>query len=97
MLVSMTYTLEELKKIHKESFKNRKKIAKRGHLCGCFSCLEMFDSADIEEWTDGGQTAICPECDIDAVLHDGGEVFILSEELLKQMHIIFFGALYPNN
>lgn len=41
--------------------------------CGCFSCLRMFPSSQIADWTDDdedgtGQTALCPRCGNDAVL-----------------------------
>lgn len=37
-------------------------------VCGCFYCCEMFDFNEIEDWTDKGVTALCPECGIDAVI-----------------------------
>lgn len=41
--------------------------------CGCFYCLRLFPSSDVDHWTDAdsldvGQTAMCPHCDIDAVI-----------------------------
>jgi hypothetical protein len=30
--------------------------------------VTVFDVREIEEWIDGGQTALCPHCGIDSVL-----------------------------
>ena len=38
--------------------------------CVCFYCARRFAPASIVEWTDGGQTAICPHCSIDSVIGD---------------------------
>ena len=43
----------------------------------CFYCFTEFSPATISEWTDGdpiGQTAICPNCGIDAVVGFNGPV-----------------------
>lgn len=36
--------------------------------CGCYFCLATFIGNDIERWADGGKTALCPSCNIDAVV-----------------------------
>jgi len=36
--------------------------------CGCFYCLEIFQPAEIAEWTDNDLTALCPRCGIDSVI-----------------------------
>lgn len=36
--------------------------------CGCFYCLAAFVPGEVEEWVDGGQTALCPRCGVDAVI-----------------------------
>jgi NAD-dependent SIR2 family protein deacetylase len=36
--------------------------------CGCYCCLEVFASKDVVEWTDKGDTALCPKCKADCVL-----------------------------
>ena len=41
--------------------------------CGCFYCLEIFPSTEIEEWLDNNTTAICPHCGIDAVIAETAE------------------------
>ena len=37
---------------------------------GCYHCGRIYNLANhpIEEWIDGGQTALCPTCGIDAVI-----------------------------
>jgi hypothetical protein len=37
-------------------------------VAGCFYCVTVFDVQEIDEWIDGGQTALCPHCGIDSVL-----------------------------
>jgi hypothetical protein len=41
-------------------------------ICGCFHCGAMFAPAEISTWTDRweglGQTAVCPNCSVDAVI-----------------------------
>lgn len=57
--------------------------------CACFYCLESFVPSEISEWTDGGQTAICPRCGIDAVLGDA-QPLELTPELIKEMNLAWF-------
>lgn len=51
----------------KLSYRNHDQI-REGAPCGCYFCLHVFDGGAVTEWTDAGQTALCPRCDIDAVL-----------------------------
>ncbi|MGN0039200.1 MAG: hypothetical protein ACI36Y_08750 [Coriobacteriales bacterium] len=37
----------------------------------CFSCGAEIDPRRISRWTDGGETAICPECSVDLVVPEG--------------------------
>lgn len=34
----------------------------------CYFCLSVFNLEAIEEWTDDGETAKCPVCEVDSVL-----------------------------
>lgn len=36
--------------------------------CGCYYCQQTFAGAEVKEWVDFGTTALCPHCNIDAVL-----------------------------
>lgn len=46
---------------NKNTLQNCKKV-------GCYKCLKTFDPCEIKEYTDHGETAICPYCDTDAIL-----------------------------
>ena len=68
---------EELKKVEK---------------CGCFYCSRIFDTSEIKEWIEensGAETAMCPYCDIDAVIAESEE-YELCVELLGYMYGIWF-------
>jgi hypothetical protein len=73
---------------HKCSFYNRSTLRK-SNLCGCFYCLEVFSSNEIQDWTDDGDTALCPKCGIDSVI---GSVsgFPIQREFLSKMHDHWF-------
>ena len=62
----------------------------RSGLCGCFSCIDIFEFKDIEEWTDQGQTALCPSCGTDAVIGDYTGLPI-EEDFLDTMRTRFLG------
>ena len=78
----------ELKRAHKHSFKNRKKI-ERSNICGCFNCLRRYEPQAIQEWTDDKQTARCPHCGIDSVIGSASG-FTLDRSFLKQMYNHWF-------
>ena len=74
---------------HKLSSYHRKQLANIGR-AACFYCLAFFDPAEIAEWVDDEQTALCPKCGIDAVLPATEEV---TPEFLKQMHQYWFSPI----
>ncbi|MEI7554174.1 cytoplasmic protein [Candidatus Chlorohelix sp.] len=49
------------------SFNNRKQLEESDR-AACYHCCKIFDPSEIQVWFDGGFTAICPYCGIDAVL-----------------------------
>jgi len=49
------------------SFKNSDKITDEID-CGCYFCMNTFKGVEIEDWADGGQTALCPHCHVDSVI-----------------------------
>lgn len=53
---------------------------------GCYNCMEIIDVKDITEWTDQGETALCPKCHVDAVLPDAN----LTQAQLKEIHEYWF-------
>lgn len=76
------------KDIHLVSSNHRDLILK-SNKCGCFYCLATFSPDAIVEWTDKGQTALCPECYVDSVIAEDGS-FELTDELLKEMRTEYF-------
>jgi hypothetical protein len=81
----------ELADIHKFCTNNRPQID-RGGLCGCFFCEEVFDpeKMSIREWTDRGQTALCPICGIDSVVSSRDEPRIVNAGVLHQLYVRWF-------
>jgi hypothetical protein len=78
-----------IKLLHDSSMNNAEMIRKSS-MCGCFYCLEMFESSKIVKWVRGERTAICPFCEVDSVLGDAcGHV--LNHGLLRMMHSYWFG------
>ena len=69
-------------KNNKESLLNSKK-------CGCFYCLKIFNSNEIEDWVDGGITARCPHCGIDSIISENTK-FPITEKFLKEMKKYWF-------
>ena len=49
-----------------------------------------FKPADILEWTDDDQTALCPNCGIDSVIGDKSGYPVTDLDFLKQMHTYWF-------
>lgn len=72
---------KDLKILHRMSFNHRTKV-EASTQCGCFYCKALFSPDQIEEWTDKGQTAMCPECGIDSVLPDQPPMAVL--EAMRQ-------------
>ena len=54
---------------YKHSHLHKEEI-KRSTFCGCYCCCKIYHSNDIKEWCDNGNTAICPQCGVDAVIGD---------------------------
>jgi hypothetical protein len=59
--------------------------------CGCFSCGRVYMPADITEWTDKDNTAICPHCHIDSVIPENVG-YPLDEEFLMAMNTKYFSV-----
>jgi hypothetical protein len=68
---------------------NPHRTLRKSDLCGCFYCLEVFPSNGIQDWTDDGDTALCPKCGIDSVI---GSVsgYPIQREFLSKMHDHWF-------
>lgn len=63
-------------------------ILEEGINCACFSCLRFFPFDVIKKWIDDGRTAICPKCDIDAVIP--AKTFNYDIQFLRQMSHYWF-------
>lgn len=57
--------------------------------CGCFHCLTIFQPSEIIEWCDKAQTAICPHCNIDAIIGSGSGHKI-TDEFLNELNQQYF-------
>lgn len=78
-----------LKAAHARCTGHRERLL-RDTTCGCFHCLRKFQPSEIEAWIeDGGGTAICPYCGVDAVIGSYAG-FPLTDEFLRQMQDYWF-------
>ena len=73
---------------HKHCIRHRAEL-EASEICGCFYCLSTFPPAAITEWTDDGQTALCPNCPVDAVLGSASG-FPITREFLELMYERWF-------
>ena len=80
--------IEEIIELHKYAIYNRKDIEKTD-TCGCFYCKNIFYAGDITEWTDEGQTALCPHCGVDSVICNK-EGYIVTPEDLEILNKYYF-------
>jgi len=53
--------------ITKYSFNNVEEL-NRNEKCGCYFCIRTFLVSEITDFADNGKTALCPNCDIDAIV-----------------------------
>lgn len=83
----------DLKVAHSASMYNRNILLKDSK-CGCFYCLRVLSPSEIKEWCDEsengeGMTAICPYCDVDAILSESSG-YPLSQDFLSKMRKRWF-------
>jgi hypothetical protein len=83
-----TSTEADYNKAHEHSRNNQSEIA-QSVKCSCFHCCDLFVSSDIIKWADDGKTAVCPKCDVDAVIGDKSG-YVFSTQFLKGMHDRWF-------
>lgn len=79
---------DNLRQIYRHTANHREEVLQSSRCC-CVYCGRDFNSADIDEWVDDGQTAVCPHCGIDAVLGDSSG-YDLTPKLLKALHLAYF-------
>jgi hypothetical protein len=80
--------IEQLITLHKCGIYNRDKI-EGTTVCGCFYCKKIFSPKEIKEWTDDGQTAICPYCGVDSIVCNDPN-YMVTEEDLDMLHKYYF-------
>ena len=73
---------------HKHCIRHRAEV-EASIMCGCFYCFALFRPTEITEWTDAGQTALCPKCAIDSVLGSASG-YPITPEFLHHMHEHWF-------
>lgn len=83
----MSTSEADLTRAHRHSMRNWTYI-KASTRCGCFHCLSMFDAREVVQWTDNGETALCPICGIDSVLSAPTDP--IDERFLAVMHERWF-------
>ena len=89
----MTIDVEEA---HKHAFHNQSEILESS-ICGCFSCVSIFEPGDITEWTDRTDereiTALCPYCRTNAVIGSASG-YTIDNEFLEEMNKHWFSTSY---
>jgi len=88
------YITEYLKAAHKHSIFHKKEIME-SELCGCFNCLRTFTTDEIFYWVDEenpkGSTAMCPYCNIDAVIGSKSDFPVDDPDFLEEMQRHWLG------
>jgi hypothetical protein len=70
----------EIKNAPKYAWKNSKSM-QESETCGCYQCLQVMSVQEIEEWTDYGNTAICPKCGCDCLIPQSSSIPMYSQAL----------------
>lgn len=78
------------KEYHKHTIKNRTEI-EHSKMCGCASCCNIYPATDIVDFYNDvqGETAVCPECGVDAVIGDACGLPI-NEKVLEELYKDWF-------
>jgi acetone carboxylase gamma subunit len=75
-----------------EHCSNNERELERSEKCGCFYCLEIYPSSEINQWIGkrkGFRTAICPKCGIDSVIGSASG-YPLKEHFLQELNDYWF-------
>lgn len=76
-------------KAHRHCTYNREELEHSRDI-GCFYCLRIFHNHRlIENWCDGGDTALCPYCSIDSLIGSASG-FPITKTFLTGMNQIWF-------
>jgi hypothetical protein len=78
---------------HRHCIRHRDEI-EASESCGCFYCLEIYSPSEIIDWVEEsdppGFSALCPRCDIDAVIGSASG-YPITKGFLEQMNHHWFG------
>ena len=88
----MAFNKNDVIEAHSSSFNNMDELRK-SQKCGCFYCLKVFQSDEIEEYIEDEPhgTALCPYCDIDSVIGESAG-YPLTEDFLTRMKRYWFDS-----
>jgi hypothetical protein len=81
-----------LEEAHRQSFSNEGSLA-RSRWAGCFCCCRSFAAGAVCDWArerDGGRTALCPSCGVDAVIGDETGYPVTDPAWLSEMQRCWF-------
>ena len=78
----------QFKKLHAYSSYN-KDLIKTADKCYCFYCKSIIAKDDIKNYADNGQTALCPKCEIDAIIPDSIEDTV-DQQIISEMNEYWF-------
>ncbi|MEA2051198.1 MAG: hypothetical protein U9O56_10790 [Campylobacterota bacterium] len=92
LLNDLDKTIEDIKNLdyivaHEYTLNNKQYIEKSKE-CGCCYCMTKFGSDEVKYYI-GKDTAVCPNCDVDAIVCD--IIVPVTDELLKKMNRYWFG------
>ncbi len=85
-MIDISY--KNLEEAHKHTIRNREELEK-SEFVFCISCRSFVQPSDVTEFVDGGQTGLCPFCDVDALIGDACGIR-LTDKLLSDLHYKYF-------
>jgi len=68
---------------------SNRKLIELAKDCVCYHCLSWFPPSKIRSWTDDGETAVCPVCDVDSVLASTADSPISIDSLIDYQQANF--------
>lgn len=89
-VLKMNNIPEPYKSAHEHLTHNKEELA-NSDACSCCYCLKTFSPSEIIDWVgSGGTTAICPYCDINAVLGSDSKLPFEDVDFLQTMYDYWF-------
>ena len=86
---SYSYEKEsQMKKLHAYASHN-KHLVEQSEKCYCFHCKGVFNSSEIGSYLENEESALCPNCNVDAIIPDGIDDTI-DESVIADMHDYWF-------